>query len=241
MNPTFYLNATNQKRPWTPTCGAADPLTPGSESTLRRVLACRILELDVADWLGDALGRLALPDPVVAALNSNIADETRHDKVLNMAAAAYGWDPSPDDAQARALRDEWVNHPDHPITKAAVLESSVFFVLLPLLRRFGGMTLRVIARDISGDETSHAAIHRQLSKDLGYAYSPSLDRLRRRTIEWVVDELDIPDHDQGSRDIWLRSSDSLLERGVAPDLKNTRRSTMPAFFEISNDRLPRYA
>lgn len=237
----FYTKATASKRPWTPTCGEADPLTPGAESTLRRCLALRVLELDVRSWLDDALTRENLPDPVVAALRANQSDEDRHDQVLNMAAKAYGWDPSPDDGGASVLRKLWEAHPDHPITKIAVLESSVFFVLLPLMRRFGGMTLRVVSRDISGDETAHAAIHRQLSADLGYTYAPSLDRLRKDTVAWVVETLQVEASPHGSPQCWIESSDSLLYRGVAPALRDTRRSTMPAFFEISNSKLPRYA
>ena len=240
MDTHFYTTAIAQKRPWIPTVGSPDPVRPGAELCLRRCLALRVLELDVADWLEAELAATPLPEPVVQALRSNQADETRHDQVLNLAAQAYGWAGSADDHTASQLRQEWLAHPDHPITKAAVLESSVFFVLLPLLRRFGGVTLRVVARDISGDETVHAAVNRQLSADLGYRYAPSLARLRRRTVEWMVGPLAVSDDPWGTPGFWLEASDSLLERGLAPQLRDTRRASVTAFFEIPNDRLPRY-
>jgi len=239
MNPQFYTETVARKRPWTPTVGAPDPVREGSELCLQRALACRILELDVAGWLEEELSRSRLPEPVVAALRSNQADEARHDQVLNMAAAAYGWEHA-NEAEAKALRQEWLAHPDPPVVKAAVLESSVFFVILPILRRFGGVTLRVVSRDISGDETAHAAVNRQLSADLGYKFSPSLNRLRRRTVEWIVDPLRVAGDPQGTPEFWLDCSDSLLERGAAPQLRDTRRASMLAFFEVDNGRIPRY-
>jgi hypothetical protein len=240
MNPQFYTETIARKRPWTPTVGDPDPVREGSELCLQRALACRILELDVADWLETELAWSQLPEPVAAALRSNQADEARHDQVLNMAAAAYGWDPSPEDATSQALRQEWLAHPDPPVVKAAVLESSVFFVILPLLRRFGGVTLRVVSRDISGDETAHAAVNRQLSADLGYTFSPSLSRLRRRTVEWIVEPLRVAGDPQGTPEFWLDCSDSLLERGTAPQLRDTRRASVLAFFEVDNGRIPKY-
>jgi hypothetical protein len=239
MNPQFYTETVARKRPWTPTVGAPDPVREGSELCLQRALACRILELDVAGWLEEEMSRSRLPEPVVAALRSNQADEARHDQVLEMAAAAYGWEHA-GLAEARALRQEWLAHPDPPVVKAAVLESSVFFVILPIFRRFGGVTLRVVSRDISGDETAHAAVNRQLSADLGYKFSPSLNRLRRRTVEWIVEPLRVNGDPQGAPEFWLDCSDSLLERGAAPQLRDTRRASMLAFFEVDNGRIPRY-
>lgn len=240
MNLDWYRQVTEQKRKWSPVCGSPLPVREGSESVLGRILAARILELDVAAWLADGICRESLPDPVVAALQSNIADETRHDTVLAMADNAFGLTTEQDRRDAEAIKQEWECHPDHPITKAFVLENSVFFVILPFMRMFGDPNLRVVARDISGDETAHAAIHRQLAKDLGLTYSHSLDNLRRRTVQWIFDGLRITDSDKGSPDVWIQSSDSLLERGVASQLRETRRSVMPAFFETSNATLPKY-
>jgi hypothetical protein len=127
------------------------------------------------------------------------------------------------------------------LVKAYVLENSVFFVLLPLLRTFGGCGLGMISADISGDESVHAAVHRQCAKDMGYSYSPSLDHLRRDTVAWLVDGLQIPEAGRSGRSQrWLDASDRLLYEGCS-DLIETRRGIQPAFFEIANDALPNYS
>jgi hypothetical protein len=43
-----------------------------------------------------------------------------------------------------------------------------------------------------------------------------------------------------NKDFWLRSSDSLYERGKAEELSDTQRARFPAFFEASNIDLPAY-
>lgn len=113
-----------------------------------------------------------------------------------------------------------------------MLENSVFFVILPLLRMFGGVGLGIISGDISGDESVHAAVHRQAAHDLGLTYSSSLDRLRRDTVGWLVDGLRIPEAGRsGKPQRWLDASDSLLYQG-ASDLVETRRAIQPAFLKL---------
>lgn len=237
----FYTKQLSRKRPWTPVCGEAMPVTQGAETLLGRALSLRILELEVAEWLDEALKQTSLPQTAIDCLRSNIQDEERHDAVLGMAAAAYNLSTAQDDAEARAIHQRWLDHPDHPLTKAFVLENSVFFVILPILRIFGGVGLGIISADISGDESVHAAVHRQASVDMGYTYSPSLDRLRRDTVGWLVEGLAIPEAGRsGKPKRWLDASDSLLYNGGS-DLVETRRSIQPAFFEIANNALPSYA
>ena len=60
-------------------------------------------------------------------------DEENHDLALGYIADAYGVDEKAE-AEAMALRDAWIAHPDHTILKAMVAERAIFFVLLPFFR-----------------------------------------------------------------------------------------------------------
>ncbi len=242
MTTSFYAKLLQRKKSWTPTCGQRAPVAPGSEDTLGRALALRILEIPVGDWIaGVSRQELALLTPdAVTLLASNVEDEYKHDQALNLAHDTYQLTTPTMQADARTLTARWLSHPDHPIVKAAVLETSVFFVILPMMRFLGGPGLRTISGDISNDESIHVATNRQLAKELGYTWSPSLDRLREETVQWLVSDLDAPGN-WGYPEVWIKSSRSLLEQGIAPDLEQTKSYVMPAFFEHRNDDLPMYA
>jgi hypothetical protein len=166
-----------------------------------------------------------------------MADEERHDQALQFVVDAHGTNAK-DEATGRGIRDAWVRHPDHPILKAAILERSVFFVLLPFLRFAGDVGIRTVAADISRDEQVHVAVHHMVASELGLKPSSSLNSLRRATVDWVFTHL-IGAGQLGS-DFWLAASDNLYERGKAPELGSTRSARMPAFFEASNVDLPSY-
>jgi hypothetical protein len=167
-----------------------------------------------------------------------MADEERHDQALEFVVDAHGIESFKDEATGFNIRDAWVNHSDHPILKAAILERSVFFVLLPFLRFAGDVGIRTVAADISRDEQVHVAVHHMVASELGLKPSPSLNSLRKATVDWVFQML--TGTDQLSKDFWLQASDNLFERGKAPELKATRSARMPAFFEASNGDLPSY-
>jgi hypothetical protein len=239
-----YFAAISRKRPWEPQAVSKGQLVEGGQQSLLRALALRILELPVAEFLREGLRR-DLPDApgVVEALESNIKDEERHDLALTLVVKAHGVDEKAE-AQAQRILAEWQALPDHPILVTAVLESSVFFVLLPLYRALGDVGLRTTAADISRDEQAHAAVHRLIAKQLGLQPSKRLRQLRRATVDWMAAPLDQsadPDNQFLSREFWMRQSDSLYSRGVAPELARTRAARMPAFFEASNADLPAYA
>lgn len=240
---TFYEQQLAKKTSWKVIKGDSGAVMPGSERTIARALELRILELEVAEFLKDGSSRelARLTPDVMAVLQSNIDDEVKHDEALNHAALMYNLATSQETADAKAIAQEWITHPDHPIAKTAVLESSVFFVLLPIFRFLTakGGCLKATSQDISNDENIHAAVHRQLAKDLGLAISPSLNKLRRETIDWMLADLNSPGK-WGNRELWMRSSDSLFDRGIAPELAATGAFSMPAFFEIRNDNLPSY-
>jgi len=78
--------------------------------------------------------------------------------------------------------------------------------------------------------------------ELGLNWSPSLDKLRKATINWVLEPLGKNASNKYlDKKFWLDSSDSLMYQGKAPELSDTRRARMPAFFEHANPNLPQYA
>jgi hypothetical protein len=237
-----YVKITASKRRWTPTQVSKGILKEGAEDTLRRCLALRHLELPVRDLLDDGLARELPGTPgVVQALESNMADEERHDQALQFVVDAHGTHAK-DEATGKTIRDAWVDHADHPILKAAILERSVFFVLLPFLRFAGDVGIRTTASDISRDERAHVAVHHMVASELGLKPSPSLNSLRRATVDWVFQMLPASHADQQlTKTFWLQASDNLFARGKAPELKATRSARMPAFFEASNVDLPSYS
>lgn len=237
-SPSPYVSVLTRKRKWTPTQVSAGTVTEGSRETLHRCLALRHLELPVRDLLAAGLARdLPSTEGVVQALESNMADEERHDQALQFVVDAHGTNDRAENA-GFGIREAWVNHPDHPILKAAILERSVFFVLLPFLRFAGDVGIRTVAADISRDEQVHVAVHHMVASELGLKVSPSLNALRKATVDWAFDKL--VGTGQLSKDFWLSASDNLFERGKAPELKATRAARMPAFFEASNCDLPSY-
>ena len=238
MNP--YQKLLDRKRKWTPVRTDAGTCTNGSQETLRRVIALRHMELPVGDFIKDAL-TTDVPEMARELLLSNVKDEENHDLALSYIADAYGTDPSAE-REALALREAWTSHPDHTILKAMVAERAIFFVLLPFLRAHGDAGMRTVSADISRDEQIHVAANSLVCTELGLSPSPSLDKLRKATINWVMQPLSINTSDKKlDKKFWLRSSDLLMYEGKAPELSFTKSARMPAFFEHSNVNLPSYA
>ena len=235
-----YDQVVSCKRKWTPVAVQKGNLVPDSEDAIFRALALRNLELPVADFLRQGLEKeLPKTAGVVEALESNILDEERHDQAFRYVVAAHGSDPKAE-AEGSHILKTWLEAPEHPILKAAILERSVFFVLLPFYRFNGDIGIRTTAADISRDEQTHVAIHSMVCSELGLRSSPGLNRLRRATVGWMMDGLTSTTNKYLSKDFWISQSDSLYERGKAPGLSDTQRARMPAFFEASNTDLPQY-
>jgi len=115
-------------------------------------------------------------------------------------------------------------------------------VLLPFFRFNGDAGLRTVSADISRDEQVHVAANSLVCTELGLDWSPSLDKLRKATINWVLEPLGKNTSIKYlDKKFWLDSSDSLMYQGKAPELSDTRRARMPAFFEHANPNLPQYA
>ena len=236
-----YLKVVSRKRTWTPVAVDKGQVTEGAEETLKRCLALRTLELPVKEMLAQGLERDLPNDPgVIPALQSNMQDEDKHDRALQFIVDAHGVDERAE-REAQRIREAWLSDPSHPILKTAILERSVFFVLLPFFRFNGDMGIRTVASDISRDEQTHVAIHAMVAHDLGEQTTPALNKLRKATVHWAMDLLGTSHENRYlSKDFWLAQSDSLYSRGKAEGLVETKRARMPAFFEASNVNLPQY-
>jgi len=237
MNP--YQKLLSRKRTWTPVQTTAGKLADGSQETIYRALALRHMELPVGDFIEASLGEV----PTLSAdlLRSNIKDEENHDLALSYIANAIGVDPVAEE-EAKRLRSAWEAHPDHTVLKALVAERAIFFVLLPFFRFNGDAGLRTVSADISRDEQVHVATNSLVARELDLHWSPSLDKLRKATINWVMQPLSgVESNKYLNKKFWLDASDRLMYEGKAPELADTKRARMPAFFEHANPNLPQYA
>ena len=238
MNP--YEKLLNRKRTWTPVQTTKGKFKNGAEETIFRCLAVRNMELPVGTFITGALDK-NIPDSARILLESNVKDEIKHDLALGYITNAHGVNDQAE-AEALRLRDAWQQHPDHTILKALVIERSIFFVLLPFFRFNGDAGLMTCAADISRDEQVHVATNSLVSLELGLTPSPSLDKLRKATINWIMQPLSMEHEDKYlSKKFWLDTSDRLMYEGKAPELSATRSARMPAFFEHSNVNLPQYS
>ena len=238
MNP--YQKLLNRKRTWTPVQTTAGKLVEGAEETIYRALAIRHMELPVGDFITDAL-KNEVPHSSRELLLSNVKDEENHDLALGYIANAIGVDQEAE-KEAIRLRDAWIAHPDHTILKALVAERAIFFVLLPFFRFNGDAGLRTVSADISRDEQVHVSANSLICRELGLEVSPSLDKLRKATINWIMQPLKTDNPNKYlNKKFWLDSSDRLMYEGKAPELAETKRGRMPAFFEHANPNLPQYA
>jgi hypothetical protein len=236
MNP--YEKLLNRKRTWTPVQTTKGKLRNGAEETVYRALAVRNMECPVGAFVSNSLSEI--PEKSRKLLESNIKDEDNHDLALGYIANAIGVN---DKAEAEALRlkDAWISHPDHTILKALVIERAIFFVILPFFRFNGDAGLRTVSADISRDEQIHVATNSLVCAELGLTPSPSLDKLRKATINWIMQPLTANSDKYLDKKFWLDASDRLMYEGKAPQLNSTKAGRMPAFFEHANTNLPQYA
>ena len=235
-----YQKLLERKRTWTPVKPTKGVLKEGAEETILRALAIRHMELPVGEFIQEGLEK-EVPDNARTLLESNVKDEIKHDLALGYIVDAHGADQQAE-LEAMRLRDAWIEHPDHTITKALVAERAIFFVLLPFFRFNGDAALRTVSADISRDEQIHVASNSLVCHELGLRPSASLDKLRKATINWIMQPLGINTTDKYlDKNFWLDASDSLMYQGKAPSFSDTKAARMPAFFEHANTNLPQYA
>ena len=233
-----YDHLLSRKRTWTPVKVSKGFIKDEAVDVIRRALSVRHMEVPVGNFIQEALTEI--PKASRELLESNVQDEIRHDIALNYAIDAHGADEKAE-AEALRIRDAWTAHPDHTILKALVAEKAIFFVILPMFRFLGDSGLRTISQDISRDETVHVASNSLVSLELGLKPSPSLDKLRKATINWVLEPLGRSEDRYLNKQFWLDQSDNLMYAGKAEGFSDTKRARMPAFFETSNSDLPSYA
>tara|TARA_E500000331_G_C16808401_1_gene519693 strand:- start:232 stop:540 length:309 start_codon:yes stop_codon:yes gene_type:complete len=102
--------------------------------------------------------------------------------------------------------------------------------------------MRTVSADISRDEQIHVGGNSLVCAELGLSPSPSLDKLRKATINWILQPLGINTTDKYlDKKFWLDASDRLMYEGTAPEFSDTKAARMPAFFEHDNTNLPQYA
>ena len=237
---TPYDKLFERKRKWSPVQTTAGKLREGAEETIYRALAIRHMELPVGTFIKDGLEK-DVPASARKLLESNVKDEENHDLALGYIANALGTDENAE-KEAIRLRDAWMAHPDHTILKALVAERAIFFVLLPFFRFNGDAGLRTVSADISRDEQIHVAANSLLCTELGLRSSASLDKLRKATINWILQPLGTNTQTKYlDRKFWTDASDRLMYEGKAPQFSETKRGRMPAFFEHANTNLPKYA
>ena len=240
MRKTPYQKLIDRRRTWTPVQTTKGVMKDGAEDTIRRALAARHMELPVGAFISEALEK-DVPDHARELLELNVKDEIKHDLALGYIANAIGVDEQAE-AEALRLRDAWQAHPDHTITKALVAERAIFFVLLPFFRFNGDAGTRTVSADISRDEQIHVATNSLVCHELGLSPSQSLDKLRKATINWILQPLGINTTDKYlDKKFWLDASDNLMYQGKAPEFSDTKAARMPAFFEHANTNLPSYA
>ena len=204
-----YQKLLERKRTWTPVKPTKGVLKEGAEETILRALAVRHMELPVGEFIREGLEK-EVPSLARQLLESNVQDEIKHDLALGYIVDALGADEKAE-AEALKLRDAWIEHPDHTITKALVAERAIFFVLLPFFRFNGDAALRTVSADISRDEQIHVGSNSLVCHELGLRPSASLDKLRKATINWIMQPLGINTADKYlDKNFWLDSSDRLM-------------------------------
>ncbi len=235
-----YEKLMDRKRKWSPVKPTKGEVKEGAEEAIKRSLAIRHMELPVGAFIREGLEK-TVPNNARKLLESNVEDEERHDLALQYIVDAHGADEKAE-KEGKLLRDAWIAHPDHTITKALVAERAIFFVLLPFFRFNGDAAMRTVSADISRDEQIHVGTNSLVCAELGLSTSPSLDKLRKATINWVLEPLGINTTDKYlDKKFWLDASDRLMYEGKAPEFAETQRARMPAFFEHANPNLPKYA
>ena len=241
---SFYNKLYARRRGWTPTQPSGKQIvTEGAESLLRRALALSQLELPVGDYITEEVAKNPnLPDSLKTLLQANVEDEIKHDIALNNLRAVYAV-PSELDANVA----QFVNRATElanlysPVVLAAALESSIFFVALPIYRLLGSQAFRTVANDISVDESIHVAVNTQLAKDLGYRRGKAVNILRSDIMDWLCTGLPFESENKYlSAKFWKQSSENLYTSGKTDNLAATKRSVMPAFFESAGNSLPIY-
>lgn len=232
------LNA--RRKAWQP--NEPQKIETSAPKTISRCLALTSLEPAVADFIEEGLTKAELNkigQGAIDTLHRNIQDEVKHELALTRAKNAMVDYDNSFEIEANQLVAAWNNLPDPEILKAAVLENSIFFLILPLYSTFGGSALAITSNSISSDERIHVISHRTVAQTLGTRPSKALNELRKATVRFIASNLEEEAGSNWTIDRMLQNSDNLLIRGVS-DLIETQSSQVIAPFEVNNGHIDKY-
>lgn len=238
----IWQNIAAKRRTWEPSNPEPNSEFTKYNRTISRCISLRDLEMPVKEFLQQGLDRSdinKIGEGGIQTLIRNQQDEDRHDLALTRCFNAYASYNKTEAYGADFIIKEWLSLDDHPITKAAVLENGVFFVLLPILRNYGTPSMQETSGWISMDEVLHVQSHRTAARLLGAKPSSKLNKLRKATVAWLVGRME-EEGRKGALDHYMKASDNLMKSGVS-NLTETKFATKPAFFETSNRLLGKYA
>jgi len=230
---------------WTENKPLVNSETCAAPRTISRGLSLTSLEPMVADLISAGITstyKRSLNTLQVATLKRNIQDEETHERALTNAIAGLSNYLTIFEDEAKDIIKDFDSLPDHPIVKAAVLENGLFFVLLPLYRFYGSLSLTITANSISGDEIIHVQTHRAACKELGLKPSRQLLGAVRDIVAWVTQDIDT-ETEGLSRPMTqarcLKNCQSLLTRGVS-DFFEAETGVVLAPYEIASTSLDSY-
>lgn len=195
---------------------------------IQRTLALGLfLELPVGEWVMEGR-KVNLPTIAKKLLQTNIADEAKHDLGFRLAARSYPIKNSILD-EAEKISQIWLDSTEHPLVRARNAETGVFLAGgLAILRLAGGTSLSDMAEQIARDEARHVATNERVLMDLNMnpqSPSVSIRKMIKDTLDWLVGDLNIPGRFIGenfsfNKNFVLESSDELIETGIAKRLNN---------------------
>lgn len=205
------------------------------------------LEMPVGEWVLEGRKRELsnLPKEALTLLQTNISDETAHDKGFKFAAKAY---PVSSEImnEASVIAEAWLSNKEHPLQKACFAETGVFLISLGVMRLVGGESLCSMAEQIARDESRHVSTNRGVLNALGMSVNvppTSISNLVTDTLDWFLDGFSVPGDDIAedfdfNKDFLMRSSASLIATGLAPafdSVLNFQVHTLP--FEVGNAKV----
>jgi hypothetical protein len=237
------------KRNWSVMPIQSGNCVPGAEKTVQKALQARLLELPVGEWIKEGARREKrwLSEDGLRLLASNFKDEQKHDEQLDYCYRNLSLCDQETKAEiekeSQEIIQKWFKMGEkyHPILVTWIAEQSVFFPVLTIYRRLGGVQLANVASEISRDEAIHARTNGTMSKMLGQQITPELDDLRQETMEWLTSDLDgTIDGIYGQQKSYLDQSYKLLHEGKYIEFKDTSAAIMVGFFETHRSHIPRY-
>jgi hypothetical protein len=234
------------RKTWTPNNPATNSEKSVAPKTISRGLLLTDLEFQVQDFLRCGLSRNDLAKlenkvTIIKELEKNYADEDNHFIALSRAKEAMSNRFTSDslEYESKSLIKMWSEIPDNPITAAAILELGLFFVILPIYSQYGSTSLKITAKDISGDEQKHVIIHREVAKLLKARPSKQLLELLENTVSWFAQDIAEETNNKFTEDRCINNSRNLVRFGKS-DIIESQVGIINCPFEISNTSLSAY-